>query len=112
MKHPQQPVSPLIPSPLWCLSGFGHRMKGMAKKKKPVSRPSFKITDAICKKAKRLAAQAKVFEHSTRMVVAIDPAVTNNPDSDETGPIVNFNVLFKLMWVIRLKPAGDVRFRL
>jgi len=35
-----------------------------------------------------IAAQAKVFEHATRTVVAIDPAVTNNPDSDETGIVV------------------------
>lgn len=35
-----------------------------------------------------IAAQAKVFEHSTRTVLAVDPAVTNNPNSDETGIVV------------------------
>ena len=35
-----------------------------------------------------LEAQAKAFSTPERTVVAVDPAVTNNPDSDETGIIV------------------------
>ncbi len=36
-----------------------------------------------------IAAQAKQFtDHPERTVVAVDPAVTNNPDSDETGIVV------------------------